>query len=1600
MKQLSNQLMVLMLAGLLGACGGGGGSGVSLNAEPDKPTHPEAEVAAVTALQVAETRVDAIMLRWQYQGDAEQFEILRDGDRIATISADLLSYQDANLAPQRRYEYQVVALNASGQRSAAVAIAAMTFNNQTPVMDSAPEFLTLTTAQSLNSVLQSFSASDGDGHTLSWRVAARSGSQDALPVTINNSGELLLSRSVNGLGGKVFSLMVEVSDGYSVASRGLSLGFIELGNQSNQLGLMREVYTGHAFSTDIESLLTFEQFPDQPSDSGSVTDFKAPSNGANNYGQRLSGYLVPPVSGEYTFWIASDDGSQLHLSSDLSRDNLRQIAQVSGWVGEDNWDGRAEQQSQAVTLQAGVPYRIEALMVEYGGGDHLSVAWQRPGGSRELIASQYLRLPLDRQPPQAISDLKVVKTSESAVILEWTEATDNIAVVGYEVWNNGVLLSAVDAAELSETNLEMTNLDSGRRYDFSLVAFDQAGNRSAASNMASVMISDYLAPAAPANLNISNVGPYSAELRWQSAEANSLFRIELDGRVLATTTDTAYTLRQLQPATNYQLRVVSVDAAGNVSERGAELTFRSATLDTSRPYFKADHYLAAVASNAGFGQRIFQAQALIDGDAAISYQLAGDNVGTFALSASGELTLAGSLNGVQQQTLTIQASDGQQNAQMQLTVLVVDAQRFGQRGVNQQLWTGIGGNQVADIPLDSMPNAQALLTQFASQPALGNNYGQRLRGFLRVPVSGQYNFWIASDDHSELRLSADMDSAKAELIARVNGYTAQNGWYDSNRVKTDIELVAGQLYYIEALHKEGGGGDHLSVAWSGPNNGKALLSGDDLLPFSALYPSAPLVNQLVQSGFDQNGEQLTLNLSIADDAAGLPVFIYYGTVDAGDQVGGWQNMIAAGNLSSGEQQVILPNVTPGESYFVRVEVRGPAGSSWSSVIPVTTEIIPAGKQAGEALPQTLSLTVEVDQQQKALNFYKHSVRSPNYQLLTFDDRRQQQYQAVVPMPEPRTYRGVVSNDPYLVVTGVIDADGQMHISAWRGDGRAWGKVVDVSDRIDANKLGNSESRNDEMMISVDVPAIENNRYFVPQPGVDFHNNLARVSFKHEYTQFVNQARGSIINSIAQMENHINETDYVWAQKTGLRWDVGRALIEVHGNSTADNNQPRPAATDATNFTIEFQDPVNGGYCWGGGDWVGCVANFTHNWGFTHEIGHNMGLGHGEQTDNNNQIQAPGTQLGNMQARKTTRRLQARSKFKPAQALTDAMPPAAFKDYLTVYQNETADVAVLANDYDANGETLSIAEFQSTTAQGGQVVQQGNRLRYTPPTDYIGVDQFTYTVSDGSLRTVGPVQIQVLSNGISGDWDMETVSADHVVNDASGAGNHLTAPELSGLSDGAALADIREASNSNHAMTLQLMASAEKANDALGHSLLPHKLDPGHKSFSASVWIKYAPGDAARLLMGKSSSGPNNMEYGGWEIRSQGSTLAMQVNFRDRLMVNNQAVISQQNALTAGVWHHLVMVVDRDNQQLRGYLNGVAMADPVTLPQGSGPIMAAMNSSGYGGGSPFRVGGHAQLSCSGEGDEQVCTLSPGQAFDDVKVYHRALSEAEIQTLSAR
>ncbi|HEY3857380.1 MAG TPA: lamin tail domain-containing protein, partial [Verrucomicrobiae bacterium] len=107
------------------------------------------------------------------------------------------------------------------------------------------------------------------------------------------------------------------------------------------------------------------------------------SSGVNYYGQRLRAYVVPPLTGSYTFWIASDDLSDLFLSASENPTSARLIAQETSWNDSEDWTQYASQQSAPVTLQAGSRYYLEAQMQQGNGGDNLSVRWELPDGNFE-----------------------------------------------------------------------------------------------------------------------------------------------------------------------------------------------------------------------------------------------------------------------------------------------------------------------------------------------------------------------------------------------------------------------------------------------------------------------------------------------------------------------------------------------------------------------------------------------------------------------------------------------------------------------------------------------------------------------------------------------------------------------------------------------------------------------------------------------------------------------------------------------------------------------------------------------------------------------------------------------------------------------------------------------------------------------------------------------------------------------------------------------------------------------------------------------------------------------------------------------------------------
>jgi hypothetical protein len=155
-------------------------------------------------------------------------------------------------------------------------------------------------------------------------------------------------------------------------------------------GIIREVWMGIP-GTSVTDLIGHPAYPNNPTSRNRVTDaFEAPMNIADQYGQRMHAILIAPATGNYRFWIASDDNGALYLSTDEDPANVSLIAQVPGWTSPRQWDRFSEQASGLIPLVAGGRYYISALMKEHGGGDNLAVRWQLPNGTvEEPIPAHY-----------------------------------------------------------------------------------------------------------------------------------------------------------------------------------------------------------------------------------------------------------------------------------------------------------------------------------------------------------------------------------------------------------------------------------------------------------------------------------------------------------------------------------------------------------------------------------------------------------------------------------------------------------------------------------------------------------------------------------------------------------------------------------------------------------------------------------------------------------------------------------------------------------------------------------------------------------------------------------------------------------------------------------------------------------------------------------------------------------------------------------------------------------------------------------------------------------------------------------------------------------
>jgi hypothetical protein len=226
-------------------------------------------------------------------------------------------------------------------------------------------------------------------------------------------------------------------------------------------GLLREVYE-NIDGGSLADLTNNPAFPDSPTSQNVVSDyFEAPTDILETYGQRMRALIIPPATGNYVFWIASDDASGLYLGTDATPATRSAIAWVNGWTPSRSWFVEANQQSAPVTLTAGKKYYIEALMKEGGGGDNLAVRWQLPDGTMEepIPASRLLVYGLGA--PQITSQPQDVKVMEGGLANFSLQVSQGFAAV-YQWSTNGTIFPGATNSTLNFGPVTMA--DNGRRF--------------------------------------------------------------------------------------------------------------------------------------------------------------------------------------------------------------------------------------------------------------------------------------------------------------------------------------------------------------------------------------------------------------------------------------------------------------------------------------------------------------------------------------------------------------------------------------------------------------------------------------------------------------------------------------------------------------------------------------------------------------------------------------------------------------------------------------------------------------------------------------------------------------------------------------------------------------------------------------------------------------------------------------------------------------------------------------------------------------------------------------------------------------------------------
>jgi chitodextrinase len=176
----------------------------------------------------------------------------------------------------------------------------------------------------------------------------------------------------------------------------------------------------------------------------------------------------------------------------------------------------------------------------------------------------------DSTPPSTPTNFSSTTQTDTTLSFSWTAGTDNIAVGGYNIYRNNLMLTSTTGTSFTDSGLNINT-----SYSYKIQTYDTSGNLSPMSTpVTTSTIPDLIPPSIPANLSPSAQTNNSIDLMWDSASDDvgvASYILYRNGTLIANLSGTTYTDTGRYFSTSYSYSVEAVDTSGNVSQRSSPL---------------------------------------------------------------------------------------------------------------------------------------------------------------------------------------------------------------------------------------------------------------------------------------------------------------------------------------------------------------------------------------------------------------------------------------------------------------------------------------------------------------------------------------------------------------------------------------------------------------------------------------------------------------------------------------------------------------------------------------------------------------------------------------------------------------------------------------------------------------------------------------------------------------------------------------------------------------------------------------------------------------------------------------------------------------------